>query len=80
MTTGSAIRHFTLDLDDLGWTTVVRNGIGILDPDGDWHVVFEDPREDVLAEFAVKLEGSLAMQRLPTFRSPVPGLPMSHWR
>jgi gluconolactonase len=24
--------------------------------------------------------GSLAMSRLPTFRSPVPGLPMSHWR
>jgi sugar lactone lactonase YvrE len=24
--------------------------------------------------------GSLAMPRLPTFRSPVPGLPMSHWR
>ena len=23
--------------------------------------------------------GSLAMSRLPTFRSPVPGLPMSHW-
>jgi hypothetical protein len=22
----------------------------------------------------------LAMSRLPTFRSPVPGLPMSHWR
>jgi gluconolactonase len=24
--------------------------------------------------------GSLAMSRLPTFRSPVPGLPMRHWR
>jgi sugar lactone lactonase YvrE len=24
--------------------------------------------------------GSLAMSRLSTFRSPVPGLPMSHWR
>lgn len=24
--------------------------------------------------------GSLAMPRLPTFRSPVPGLPLSHWR
>jgi sugar lactone lactonase YvrE len=23
--------------------------------------------------------GSLAMPRLPTFRAPVPGLPMSHW-
>jgi gluconolactonase len=107
MTTGSAIRHFTLDPD--GGQTFL-GGWG-----DDWHVVFEDPPEDVLAEFAVKLEagsgqpedmvaaagprlqfrtsvcsagpdlrtvyvGSLAMQRLPTFRSPVPGLPMSHWR
>ena len=96
-------------------TTVVRNGIGVLTRDGDWHVVLEDPREDVLAAFVDKLAagaatpedmlaaagprlqfptsvcfagedlrtayvGSLAMPRLPTFRSPVPGLPMSHWR
>jgi len=24
--------------------------------------------------------GSLGMNRLPTFRSPVPGLPMRHWK
>jgi gluconolactonase len=113
---GAFVDGFTFDAEGNLWvTTVVRNGVGILDPEGGWHVVFEDPREDVLAEFAGKLEagtgepedmlaaagprlqfptsvcfgggdlrtvyvGSLAMQRLPTFRSPVPGLPMSHWR
>jgi sugar lactone lactonase YvrE len=107
---------FTFDAEGNLWvTTVVRNGIGVLTRDGDWHVVREDPREDVLAAFADKLAagtatpedmlatagprlqfptsvcfagqdlrtvyvGSLAMPRLPTFRSPVPGLPMSHWR
>jgi hypothetical protein len=59
MTTGSAIRHFTLDLDDLEWT-----GNDLMRP------------ESVVAE----PDGSLAMPRLPTFRPPVRGLPMSHWR
>ena len=106
---------FTFDAEGNLWvTTVVRNGLGVLTRDGDWHVVLEDPREDVLTAFVDKLAagaaptedmlaaagalqfptsvcfagqdlrtayvGSLAMPRLPTFRSPVPGLPMSHWR
>jgi gluconolactonase len=113
---GGFVDGFTFDAEGNLWvTTVVRNGIGVLDREGDWHVVFEDPREDVLATFGEKLEagtgepqdmlaaagptlqfptsvcfggedlrtvyvGSLAMPQLPTFRSPVPGLPMSHWR
>jgi hypothetical protein len=93
---------------------VVRNGLGVVTRDGDWHVVVEDPREDALATFLDRLEagtavpddllaaagprlqfptcvcfagkdlrtayvGSLGMSRLPTFRAPVPGLPMRHW-
>jgi gluconolactonase len=113
---GAFVDGFTFDAEGNLWvTTVVRNGVGVLDREGDWHVVVEDPREDVLATFADKLRagtgepqdlfaaagptlqfptsvcfggedlrtvylGSLAMPRLPTFRSPVPGLPMSHWR
>jgi len=113
---GGFVDGFTFDAEGNLWvTTVVRNGLGVLTRDGDWHVVFEDPREDVLAAFTDKLAagtatpedmlaaagprlqfptsvcfagqdlrtayvGSLAMSRLPTFRSPVPGLPMSHWR
>jgi gluconolactonase len=113
---GGFVDGFTFDADGNLWvTTVVRNGLGVLTRDGDWHVVVEDPREDVLAAFVDKLAagtatpddmlaaagprlqfptsvcfagedlrtayvGSLAMSRLPSFRSPVPGLPMSHWR
>jgi gluconolactonase len=113
---GGFVDGFAFDAEGNLWvTTVVRNGIGVLTRDGDWHVVLEDPREDVLAAFVDKLAagaatpedmsaaagprlqfptsvcfagqdlrtayvGSLAMPRLPTFRSPVPGLPMSHWR
>lgn len=113
---GGFVDGFTFDAEGNLWvTTVVRNGFGVLTRDGDWHVVVEDPREDVLASFAGKLEsgtaepqdmlaaagprlqfptsvcfggedlrtvyvGSLAMPRLPTFRAPAPGLPMSHWR
>jgi hypothetical protein len=41
-------------------TTVVRNGLGVLTRDGDWHVVPEDPREDVLAAFVDKLAAGTA--------------------
>lgn len=87
MTTGSAIRHFTLDLDDLEWT-----GNDLMRPES----VVAEP-QDMLAAAGPTLQfptsvcftgedlrtvyvGSLAMPRLPTFRSPVRGLPMSHWR
>ena len=113
---GGFVDGFSFDADGNLWvTTVVRNGLGVLTRNGDWHVVVEDPREDQLAAFAGKLAagtatpedllaaagprlqfptsvcfagqdlrtvyvGSLAMSRLPTFRSPVAGLAMSHWR
>ncbi|HYL42943.1 MAG TPA: hypothetical protein VEU97_06125, partial [Ktedonobacteraceae bacterium] len=96
-------------------TTVIRNGLGIITPDGDYHVVFEEANEALLASFGEKIAsgtaqpadmaatagqtlqlitnvtfggpdlrtvyiGSLGMNRLPTFHSPVPGLPMHHWK
>lgn len=114
--TGAAVDGFTFDADGNIWVTLVlRNGLGIITPDGDYHVVIEDPREEVLKSFEEKVAngtaepndmqmaagpnlqfitslafggpdlhtaylGSLAMSALPTFQSPVPGLPMSHWR
>lgn len=114
--TGGAIDGFTIDADGNLWVTLVlRNGLGIITPDGDYHAVFEDPREDVLKSFEEKIAtgtaepgdmamaagpnlqfitslafggpdlrtaylGSLAMSTLPTFRSPVAGLPLRHWR
>lgn len=113
---GAAVDGFTFDRDGNVWvTTVLRNGIGIITPDGDYHVVFEDANEEVLSTFEEKIRtgtaqptdmlatvgstlqlvtsltfggpdlrtayvGSLGMNRLPTFRSPVAGLPMRHWK
>ncbi len=114
--TGSAVDGFTFDADGNIWvTTVLRNGVGIITPSGDYHVVFEEANLEMLATFEEKLRtrtaqpldmlqaagptlqlvtsvtfggpdlrtvyiGSLGMNRLPTFRSPVPGLPMRHWK
>jgi gluconolactonase len=113
---GAAVDGFTFDRDGNVWvTTVIRNGVGIITPDGDYHVVFEDANEEILSTFEDKLRtgtaqptdmlatvgstlqlvtsltfggsdlrtvyvGSLGMNRLPTFRSPVAGLPMRHWK
>ena len=114
--TASAVDGFTFDADGNIWvTTVLRNGVGIINTKGEYHVVFEDANLDVLTTFEEKLRertaqpmdmlmaagqklqlvtsvtfggpdlrtvyiGSLGMNRLPTFRSPVPGLPMRHWK
>jgi len=114
--TGAAVDGFTFDADGNLWVTLVlRNGLGIITPDGDYHVVIEDPREDILKSFEEKIAngtaepgdmamavgpnlqfitslafggpnlrtaylGSLAMSTLPTFQSPVAGLPMRHWK
>ena len=113
---GAFVDGFTFDADGNIWvTTVIRNGVGIITPDGDYHVVFEDANEPLLASFGERIAsgtaqpadmaaaagqtlqlitsvtfggpdlrtvylGSLGMNRLPTFRSPVPGLPMHHWK
>lgn len=113
---GAAIDGFTFDVEGNLWVTLVlRNGLGIITTDGDYHVVFEDPREDVLKSFEEKIAsgtaepndmlmaagptlqfitslafggpdlrtaylGSLGMSTLPTFKSPVAGLPLRHWK
>ena len=114
--TGAAVDGFTFDADGNVWvTTVLRNGVGIITPDGDYHVVFEEANVPLLETFESKIAsgeatpmdmgatvgktlqlvtsitfggpdlrtvyvGSLGMSRLPTFRSPVSGLPMHHWK
>lgn len=114
--TASAVDGFTFDADGNIWvTTVLRNGVGIITPKGDYHVVLEDANHEFLTTFEEKLRartaqpidmlqaagktlqmvtsvtfggpdlrtvylGSLGMQSLPTFRSPVAGLPMRHWK
>jgi sugar lactone lactonase YvrE len=113
---GGLIDGFAFDAQGNIWvTTPLRGGVGIITPDGDYHVVFEEANELALRNYTEKLEngtveladmmavagktvqfltsvtfggpdlctvyvGSLVMDRLPTFRSPVPGLPMRHWK
>jgi gluconolactonase len=113
---GAAVDGFTFDTDGNIWVTlVIRNGVGIITPDGDYHVVLEDANDALLSTFEQKIAdgsaqpmdmmaaagqtlqfitsvtfggpdlrtvylGSLGMNRLPTFRSPVPGLPLQHWK
>jgi sugar lactone lactonase YvrE len=113
---GAETDGFAFDSEGNIWvTTPLRNGLGVITPDGDYHVVFEEANETVLQAFEEKIAngtaqpadmalaagqtlqfltsvtfggpdlqtvflGSLTMGRLPTFRSPIPGLPMQHWR
>jgi sugar lactone lactonase YvrE len=106
----------TFDAQGNLWVThIIRNGLGVITPDGDYHLVFEDVNLPAV-ESAVNLVeqnaltpeamfacvgphiqfpasitfagpdlrtaylGSLAMPHLVRFESPVPGLPMRHWR
>jgi sugar lactone lactonase YvrE len=114
--TGAVVDGISFDAEGNIWVTLVlRNGLGIITTDGDYHVVIEDPREDVLKDFEEKIAqgtaqsgdmamaagpnlqfitslafggpdlrtvylGSLAMNTLPTFQSPVAGLPLRHWK
>lgn len=113
---GALVDGFAFDSEGNIWvTTPLRNGVGIITPDGAYHVVFEEANEPLLATFEEKIAngtgqpadmlatvgktlqlltsvtfggpdlrtvyiGSLAMPHLPTFRSPVAGLPMRHWK
>lgn len=114
--TGAAVDGFAFDSKGNLWVTlVIRNGLGIITPDGDYHVVIEDANDAVLSTFEQKIAdgsatpadmaaaagqrlqfltsiafggpdlrtvylGSLAMNYLPTFRSPVAGLQLHHWK
>lgn len=113
---GAGVDGFTFDIEGNIWLTLpLRNSIGIITPDGDYHVVFEDVNKELLATFLEKSTngtmkpgdtamlagrhvqapssitfggpdlrtvyiGSLGMSHIPTFRSPIPGLAMKHWK
>lgn len=59
--TGAAIDGFAFDAEGNIWVTLVlRNGLGIITTDGDYHVVIEDPREDALKGFEEKIANGTA--------------------
>lgn len=106
---GAYTDGITFDAEGNLWVaTVARNGVGVITPEGAWHVIVEDPREEALAAFEERqaagtvepddlfacagptlqfttsicftgpdrrtvVLGSLAMDRLPTFRALVAG-------
>jgi sugar lactone lactonase YvrE len=54
---GAYVDGFTFDAQGNIWvTTIVRNGLGIITPDGDYHVVFEDVNQSALDEAVAKIE------------------------
>ena len=53
---GGAVDGFTFDAEGNVWvTTVLRNGVGIITTNGDYHVVFEEANEPLLATFDEKI-------------------------
>ena len=73
------------------WVTeVTRNGVHRILPNGESHCVLEDPTGGTVLfpasvtfagpDLRTVLLGSIRATRLATFRSPVAGVPLSHWR
>lgn len=88
---GARVDGIAFDEEGNLWVTdIARNGIHVIDPAGNAHCVFEDPAGAVLqvptsiafggSDRRTAFVGSLTMDRLMTFRSPVAGQPLTHWR
>ena len=87
---GAKVDGITFDADGNLWVTeITRNALAVITPQGRAHVIFEDPDAKMLdtptsvtfcgPDLRTVLVGSLKMDRLATFRSPVAGLPLAHW-
>lgn len=87
---GAKIDGITFDADGNLWVTeITRNALAVITPQGEAHVVFEDRDAQVLdtptsvtfcgPDLKTVLVGSLKMDRIARFRSPVAGLPLPHW-
>lgn len=87
---GAWIDGITFDSAGNLWLTEVkRNGIYALDPSGALQCIFEDPAGAVLdfpaslafsgPDLRTVLIGSIRMNRIARFRSPIAGAPPSHW-
>lgn len=78
------------DVEGNLWITEIRrNGILILTPQGEVRTVFDDPEGSTILfptsitfggpDLKTVYVGSLKMDRISVFKSPVAGLPLSHW-
>jgi sugar lactone lactonase YvrE len=88
---GAIIDGITFDAMGGLWVTeVTRNGIHRLSSNGDYHCLLEDPAGKTLLfpasvtfggpDLRTVFVGSIRATRLATFRSPVPGAKLAHWR
>ncbi|MGQ7935353.1 SMP-30/gluconolactonase/LRE family protein [Paraburkholderia sp. D1E] len=87
---GAMVDGIAFDAHNNLWVTeVTRNQIVVLKPDGTAVTVFDDPAGSTI-EFPTSVTfggedlqtvyvGSLKMNRIASFRSPVAGAPMRHW-
>ncbi len=58
---GGYVDGFAFDAEENIWvTTVTRNGVGVITTDGDYHVVFEDANDPLLATFEGKIADGTA--------------------
>ena len=87
---GAKVDGITFDAAGNLWITeITRNALIVLTPSGQAHTVFEDPDGKSLffptsltfggADLKTAYVGSLKMDLLAAFASPVAGAPMSHW-
>ena len=86
---GARIDGIAFDQNGNLWVTeIARNGIHVITPDGQTVCVFEDPAGEVLRvptsitfagrDLRTAYIGSLTMDRLVSFRSPIAGEPLAH--
>ncbi len=88
---GAKVDGITFDVDGNLWVTeITRNQIVVLKPDGSALTIFDDPEGQIIdfptsvtfggPDLCTVYVGSLRMDKLTVFRSPVPGVPMRYWK
>lgn len=88
---GARVDGITFDAEGNLWVTeITRNAIVVIDQDGHAQTVFEDPQGGTIdfptsitfggPDLKTAFVGSLRMDRLAVFQSPVAGAPLIHWR
>jgi len=87
---GAKVDGFAFDQEGNLWVTeITRNALVVVKPDGQSHTIFEDP-EGRCIDFPTSVTfggedlktvyvGSLKMDKIASFRSPIAGAPMVHW-
>lgn len=88
---GAKVDGITFDQDGNLWVTeITRNGLIVIKPDGTSVKIFEDPEGTVIdfptsvtfggADLKTVYVGSLKMDCIASFQSPIAGVPMAHWK